>query len=48
MRKGPPFNASGPWRASSVVWVFRELDTLFVSLTLSFLTLSRPFAIYEP
>ena len=25
------------WRASSVVWVFRGFDTLFVSLTLSFL-----------
>ena len=31
-----------PWRASSVVWVFREFDTL------SFLTLSCPFAIFEP
>ena len=28
---------AGSWRASSVVWVFREFDTLFVSLTLSFL-----------
>ena len=36
----PPFTARGA-RASSVVWVFRELDTL------SFLTLSCPFAIFH-
>ena len=45
-RQGPML--AGPWRASSIVWVFREFDTLFVSLTLSFFTLSCPFAIFEP
>ena len=39
-RQGPAL--VGPWRASSVVWVFCEFDTL------SFLTLWSPFAIFEP
>ena len=34
-RQGPAL--AGTWRASSVVWVFREFETLFVSLILSFL-----------
>ena len=39
MRKGPPFSAPGArasehLRASSIVWIFREFDTLFVSLIL--------------
>ena len=45
-RQGPA--PEGTWRASSVVWVFHEFDTLFVSLILSFLTFSCPFAIFEP
>ena len=47
---GSPLLAlAGTWRASSVVWVFREFDTLFTKFdTLSFLTFSCPFAIFEP
>ena len=38
--RGPAL--AGTWRASSIVWVFREFDTS------SILTLSCPFAILEP
>ena len=53
MQKDPPFSAPGA-RASGHLprqlrrLGFREFDTLFVSLTLSFVTLSCPFAIFEP
>ena len=54
MQTRPPFSApgdraSGPLRASSVVWVFREFHALFVKLiSLNFLALSCPFATFEP